>query len=171
MPSRFRCGASRWSSAAAGALGIAALMAASFVVVMHSSRSGQPLPAGHAGRVVGARRPTPRPLVAALHSSRPSEFRRTSIRILIAAIAAINDQRITAAIDATVRVRPVAARQRQRDPSASTRYACRLAGLVTVPPASSAAHRRPVSAAAIDPAGLAYVLYAGIAATLPVSPR
>ena len=83
---------------AAAVLGIAMLMAASFVAA-YTVALGQPFPRDMPVGVAGAAADTA-PLVAALHS-RPSEFDVHEYPTRDAAIAAINDQRITAAIDAT----------------------------------------------------------------------
>ena len=74
------------------------LMAASFVAA-YTVALGQPFPRDMPVGVAGAAADTA-PLVAALHS-RPSEFDVHEYPTRDAAIAAINDQRITAAIDAT----------------------------------------------------------------------
>ncbi len=143
---------------AAAVIAIAVVMASSFVAA-YTVALGQPFPRDMPVGVVGAAADTA-PLVAALQD-RPSEFDVHEYPTRDAAIAAINQQRITAAIDATA-TPPQLLLSSASDPS-GVRVLTQLdqsePGRFTLPIVDL--HPLPPS----DPAGLA-TFYLVIAATI-----
>ena len=143
---------------AAAVVGIALLMASSFVAA-YTIALGQPFPRNMPVGVAGAAADTA-PLVAALHT-RPNEFDVHEYPTREAAVTAINQQRITAVIDATA-VPPQLLLASASDPS-GTRVLMQLdqtqPGQFKLPVVDL--HPLPPS----DPAGLA-TFYLVIAATI-----